>query len=583
MAQLDTGLTPPSASSGTSEAAPTGGTPGGTPTGGTPAGTPVGAVPSILPPPPSGPFGLPNPLTPPNALPSGAAAAAVAQPVSPFGLPPPGAGITTLQLYDPNAPALLIQPYVSGGVRGTDNVNYTATNRQAAAEFILGPGVSISADTPRFQGVLSGTASGNLYVPTSNLNRIYANLYGNGTGTIVPDHFFVDLKSSLSEASTLPGLGFISPTLLPNNVQTQTFTNSLSPYLRESYDGLVDTELRYTFASTNFGNNTTVISTTNPVPTNLSGGILNEGTFTAATGTNFERALSRLTIDASDFNSSSTSRNEQVSAFNDFGYRFKPNIAAIGRIGYQNLRYPFAPEATFAGATWLAGASIGSAANYGYASLEYGRVQGVYGFTGSANYQITPTITVHANLAQGISSPTQYFQSSLINSTLSPNGSIVDQYSGLPTAFYTPGIGLTNNVYRQRLYNFGVTDQIGINSYALYSYLSYQQSLIPPVPPPTNSIGAFFNYSRDIRPDLNGNASIGYSRSVNVVTINSPTPINNTSTVTANIGVNYLLSRALTGSILYSFSYSPNGGLIVNGRSGDIIANSLQVLLTKGF
>ena len=566
-AQLATGLSPP----------------GTTPESGAPGTLPPGsAIPTILPPPPTGPFGLPNPLAPPNSLPYGVTPPTQAPPPSGLSLPAPGAGITTLQAYNRNAPAVLIQPTATVGVRLTDNVRYTATDRTAAVEGRLIPGISVSADTPRFQGVLSGSVEGDIYTPTSDLDRISASLFGQGTGTVLPDHLFIDLRSYLTQASTLPGLGFVSPSLLPRTSQTQVYANSVSPYLRQSFGGLVDTELRYRFGATDYGGTTAVTSTTVPVP-NLANGILNEGTFTAATGRDFERSLSRLTVDASNFNTISSARNTQFSAFDDLEYRIRPNISALGRVGYQNQRYPFSPAATFAGPTWLAGGRLGAAQGYGFVSLEYGRVQGVYGFTGAANYQVTPTITVRANLAQGISSPSQYLQSALANSTLSPYGSIVNQYSGLPTAFYNPGLGLTNNVYRQHLYNVGITDSLTINTYSVYFYYINQQNLTPPVTPPTNSTGASFTWTRDMRPDLNGFASLSYTRTANVVTINSPVPVNNTSTVTADIGVNYLLAPALTGSVLYSFSYQPNGGAIVNGRSGDIVANSLQLLLTKAF
>jgi hypothetical protein len=555
------------------------------PTGLSPAGSvPAGTAPTTLPPPPSGPFGLPNPLAPPNALPSGVTPApAGPPPTSPLGLPAPGTGITTLQAYDPNAPAVLIRPTATLGERITDNLNYTATHRTAGVETTLAPGVSISADTPRFTGVLFGQAEGDIYTPASNLSQLTASLYGNGTGTILPDHLFVDADSYITQGSTIPGLGFTNPSLLPSNRQTQVYTNTVSPYLRQSIYGLLDTELRYRFGATNFGGNTATTATTAPLATNLASGILNEGTLTATTGQDFERALSRLTIDGSSFNSNSSSQNKQFSAFDDIQYRIRPNISVLGRAGYQDIEYPFSPSATFRGATWLAGGRLGSAADYGYVSLEYGRVQGVYGFTGSANYQVTPTITVEANLAQGISSPAQTFQSSLAGSTLGPGGSIVDQYSGLPTAFYNPGVGLTNNVYRQHLYNVGVTDQIGVNSYSLYGYLINQQSLTPPITAPTDSAGASFTWGRAIRPDLNGSASVGYFRTTNAVAINTLTPANNTSTVTANIGVNYVFARELTGSIFYTFSYQPNGGSFVSGQPGAVLVNSLQLLLTKAF
>jgi hypothetical protein len=559
----------------------TGSSPAGGVSGG---GVPAGTGPGVLPPVSSGPFGLPSPLAPPNALPNGIPPPAPTQSPSSLALPRPGTGITTLQLYDPNAPAILIQPTASVGETLYDNVNYTHSNRTAAAETRLIPGVSISADTPRLQGVMSATVEGDVYTSTSRLDQLIANLFASGTATVAPDLLFVDVRSLITQASSLPGLGFTNPSLLPRTQQTQTYVNSVSPYLRASYDGIVDTELRYRFGATNFGGNTLATPLTlTPAATNLSNGILNEGTFTAATGRNFERALSRLTIDESDFNSSSTSRNTSFSSYNDLQYRITPDIAALARIGYQNIQYPLAPAATFAGVTWLAGGQLGLGPNYGYVSLEYGRQQGVYGFTGSALYQVTPTITVTANLVQGISSPAQYLQTSLASSTLSPYGSIVDQYSGLPTAFYSPGLGLTNGVYREHLFNGQISDSIGRNTYTLYGYYSSQQPLTPPLTATTKSLGANFSWARDIRPNLNGNASVGYANTSNAVAVNTIVPVSNISTLNAYIGVNYLFARNLTGSVLYTLTYQPNGAMLTSGRTGDIVANSLQFLLTKAF
>jgi hypothetical protein len=551
--------------------------PGSSPGGGVPAGT----GPDVLPPVSSGPFGLPNPLAPPNSLPNGITPAEPTQPTSALALPEPGAGITTLQQNNPNAPAVLIQPYLSAGERFTDNVNFTHSDRIAAAETSLIPAVSISADTPRLRGVLSAQASGNVYVPSAGLDQVFGNLFGSGTATIVPDRLFVDANSVITQGSTLPGLGFVNTSLLPQNQQTQIFATAVSPYLRESFDGMVDTELRYRLGATNFGGNTAATAT--PQTNNLANGILNEGSFIAATGRNFERALSRLTVVESDFNSNSTNRNTQFSSYDDLQYRITPDISALARIGYQNLQYPLAPLASFAGATWLAGGQLGFGPNYGYVSLEYGRQQGVYGFTGSANYRVTPTITVIANLVQGVSSPGQYLQGSLASATLDPYGSIVDQYSGLPTAFYSPGLGLTNGVYKQHLFNGQITDSIGSNRYSLYGYYTNQQSLTPPITAPTKSVGGYATWDRDIRPNLNGTASVGYATTANAVAVNNVTPIGTVNTLSANIGVNYLFARDLTGSVLYTLAYQPNGAVVVAGRNGDVFANSLQFFLRKAF
>jgi hypothetical protein len=556
----------------------------GAPTAGAPAGGTTAGAPTALPPTSSGPFGLPSPAAPPGTIPVGGAAAPTQLPPPGLSLPAPGAGITTLQAYDPAAPAVLIQPTVSLSETFYSNVNYTATDQQFAAGTSLIPGISISADTPRFTGVFSGNLAGNLYVPSrNNLDSISANVYGQGTGMVAANRLFVDASTAATEASTQGGLGFVNPSTLPRNQRTLTFTNVVSPYLRESVDGLLDSELRYTFGATSYGQNTAVNSTTNPQNAALANGIQNEGTLILATGQNFTRFSSRFVADALSFNSGSTNQNQQLSAFDDIQYFIKPNIAVLGRAGYQHLIFPFSPGASFAGATWLAGGRLGSAADYGYIALEYGRVQGVYGLTGYANYQITPTLTFYANLQQGINTGGQSFIGSLASSSLSPSGAIVNTNTGLPTTFYNPGVGVNNNVYRQHLYNFGLTEVLGRNSYSLFTYYINSQSFTPPITAPNNSAGANFSWSRDIHPDLNGYAAVGYSHTTNVVTINSATPVGNTATVTANLGLNRIFARSLTGSVIYTFSYQPNGGQIVNGRAGNVVANTLELVLTKAF
>jgi hypothetical protein len=142
---------------------------------------------------------------------------------------------------------------------------------------------------------------------------------------------------------------------------------------------------------------------------------------------------------------------------------------------------------------------------------------------------------------------------------------------------------LTNNVYRQHLLNFGLTETIGRDRYTLYGTASNYKSLTPPVTAPTKSYGINLVWYRDIRPDLNGYASLGYYNSSNVITTLGAAPVSNLNTLTAHLGVNYLFSHNLTGSILYSFSYQPNGFGGTTGRGEDIVVNQLTFQLSKTF
>jgi hypothetical protein len=88
---------------------------------------------------------------------------------------------------------------------------------------------------------------------------------------------------------------------------------------------------------------------------------------------------------------------------------------------------------------------------------------------------------------------------------------------------------------------------------------------------------------------VSGYASIGFVNSVNSPTVvPGTTTVNfsqrtNFDTATATLGLNYVLGRALTGSIIYSFSYQSNGTVLAGGRNGDVFASQLQFLLNKTF
>ena len=64
------------------------------------------------------------------------------------------------------------------------------------------------------------------------------------------------------------------------------------------------------------------------------------------------------------------------------------------------------------------------------------------------------------------------------------------------------------------------------------------------------------DYTRSVRSDVSGHASVGYVNSVNAPTV-APAV-----SATAQIGLDYVLGRTLTGSILDTFSYQNNGAVL---------------------
>jgi hypothetical protein len=168
-----------------------------------------GGGPDILQLVPGGGFGFPNPLNPPAAVGNAAAPIAPLAPANPLGLAPLGLGVVPLQENDPNAPALLIRPFVSVSETFTDTVHFVHSPRDAAAYTNLAPGLSISADTPRLQAVLTGNLNTSFFIPSSsNLNQVYGSLYATPLERFCPILYSLISTAPLHSRAPYPALAF---------------------------------------------------------------------------------------------------------------------------------------------------------------------------------------------------------------------------------------------------------------------------------------------------------------------------------------------------------------------------------------
>ena len=91
------------------------------------------------------------------------------------------------------------------------------------------------------------------------------------------------------------------------------------------------------------------------------------------------------------------------------------------------------------------------------------------------------------------------------------------------------------------------------------------------------------DYTRSVRSDLSGHASVGYVNSVNAPTVAPAVSTPSFDAVAAQIGLNYVLGRTLTGFFLYTFSQQNNGAVLASGRAGDVTVNQFQFLSSKTF
>src|SRR5205085_8516517 len=118
------------------------------------------------------------------------------------------------------------------------------------------------------------------------------------------------------------------------------------------------------------------------------------------------------------------SKSTQLRAFDDLEYQFNREFAALGRIGYENLRFPLQPAATTTGIIWLVGGQWTPLPG-SYFVFHYGRLDGFYGFDGILRYQATPNTAILGSFQRNLSSSQGNLLNNLNASQLDSNGILV--------------------------------------------------------------------------------------------------------------------------------------------------------------
>lgn len=504
---------------------------------------------------------------------------APATPPSTATLGPIAPGAAPIQTGDLRAPPILISPTVQLSEGYTDNPSSLPKGSPDSITRAVGS-INLSVDTPRLQGQLSNTINYQKYARDSSQTSLTDNLLGLGLVTVIPNQLFVDTRATATQLSQNGGVGFSSSSVIPPSQQTQAFLGSISPILRESLGDWLDTEVRYNYGVNTFSNGSLFGSSSGAGSSSssaLSNSTQNEATVSLATGRAISEVASKLTIDAVNVDSASDIKSTQFRAYDDLEYAFNPRVAAIGRIGYDDLRYPLLPAATTTGLIWLAGGRITTAPG-DYLTVRYGLQDGIYGADGLMSYQLTARTTILASLQNGLSSSQQQLQANLNTSALSSNGTVVNEYSGLPSALSNPEFGYTSdNIFRTKQALLGIRTTLDRDSFGLLATYNRQVALGPTTAAQaasgTNtSYGANLDWSRSMTPLLTSHASLGYARAI----------VGDENTLTADLSLTYTLSPSLAGIIHYQF-INVSASNVAIASTGSYSRNLIEVGITRSF
>lgn len=544
------------------------------------AANPASPVPAA--PPPLTPvygYGTPNPPVP------GSTAVIAAPPPAPpsyTNLPPLAPGALPIQANDLRAPPVLITPSIGLFEGYTDNPRNTAQTFSDSTTH-LNSALNISVDTVRFQGQISNELSYYKYARASDQDSLNDNLAAFGLATVVPEHLFVDGRAAITQLSRTGGVGFANATNILPSEQTQALTTSLSPILRTSFGDALDGELRYIYALNLFSNGTLLNNTPVATPAStlpaLSNTAQNEVTLSLATGRAFSSFGSKLTLDALRIDSQSAARSSQARGYDDLEYAITPRIAVLGRIGFEDIRYPLQPAATTVGPIWLLGGRIAPAPG-NYLAIRYGLQDGFYGPNAEFRYQLTARTNILASYETGLGTSQEQIQSALSTSQLSTNGTIVNQFTGLPSALSNPEFAYSsNNVFRLKEGRVAIQTALDRDTLTLMGLYDKRTAFATTTGPSLSGVsgsdttfGVNFTWSRSVTPALTSYAGLGYSRSV----------ASDQNTFSADWRLTYSLSDNLQASLEYQLINVTGNGGSASAFTGIITTNYTRNIVEVG-
>jgi len=190
-------------------------------------------------------FAWSAPLCAQDLLQSGSTGAAAAawnsQQAASAANPPPGV------IPQPTLSAPGTVTGVSLGELYTDNLTLAGPGQSEQSSFItqIEPFIKSAYSGPRFSGILDYSLTGYLYRGQSQHNQLAQNLSGQGTLTLVPQHFFLDGIARYARQIINNQMPSGSGSYFLDNNQANTAMVLLSPYWVQQLSGLGTLTLRY--------------------------------------------------------------------------------------------------------------------------------------------------------------------------------------------------------------------------------------------------------------------------------------------------------------------------------------------------
>jgi len=503
---------------------------------------------------------------------------------------------TVNQAKSKDAPAWLIAPHV-----GLDEIARDQEQSHGRGHFdlisALSAGVTMSGDTPRFQGLLSYTGTIRHAAGNKDENRFTQYGTASGHATILPDIFFLDLHANAHELARL-GNGIPNPDLLSNSDSTQLLMASAAPDFRERVGELGFLDARYTYSQ--------LWAQRNTGPIDLAGftvAPLSDATMQSA------RAVFQMpgTIDARLLQEFSGHGNSIDSAggigrfrkgagefINE--YQLTRSLSTIAEVGYESLSDPNVPPANGQGITWSGGGRYRPNSDSSILLL-YGRHDLKTDVAGEIQWRLTPLTTLFAAYTDSLTTSQQTLlgnnQASLpgedgpalgVTFEDDPLIAILDDPSLGPNREQRNGAAAgvplldadnftlhQNGIFRSKLFRTSLTSDLADGSTVTVTLFHSERTALTLQSrrPQLTNEGIRATWAPVITEDITGRVEAG-ARS---------DEITHGKTYNIAFAAEYHFSPTFNGGLRYDFLVHENG----TGSQGSSYTNALTLTLRKSF
>jgi uncharacterized protein (PEP-CTERM system associated) len=346
--------------------------------------------------------------------------------------------------------AFTITPSIEVQALATDNVFNRANQKSSDVITTVTPGVLISADTARLQGVLNYRPSARFYANNSDENSIDHNFNGAALVTLVPGFAYLDLRGQSAVRSASGGRAPESGLVTDDDDRLQTTSFQVSPYIVHRFGDTATMQIGYAYLNVDQSGNSLVQGPNGQVFNVGQSYEAHQGYAVVRTGPAFGRLAMEGRLEATEY----IGEGVLDEAYRRIGtvearYAILRGLYVLGEVGYEQQRYGGNPGVDIDEPVWSVGVRV-DVTDRGTITVRYGRRNGFNSASLDAAVQVGVRTRISARYSEGLSNSALEAGDLLTTTTLDQFGNPVDLATGLPATRPLTGsfLGSENSLNR---------------------------------------------------------------------------------------------------------------------------------------